>query len=401
VCIRKIRVQYGSICKNFSLSNDSESKELSLTHMWTMFKLYNVSSQLILLLVFASTLAACGSATVEPTASPTVAAQPATATVAPTETAAPTVTVTATQAPTTTVQSQSNKILDVVARAKGLENFVTLLENAGLTDKLQSQAPMTLFLVPNTAWQELPPAVLNNEDLMRQILLNHLVEGSQLMTAMASAGKVQSLNGDELEVLVGQEGGTIQGANVLEADYQAEDGILHLLDTVILPRASITEVMALYPSVAGEQSYAMQGNIHIARGESSPVSYNSIPPTSGPHYSDIVAWQLYEQNFPYEQLVHNLEDGGVILYYQCSAACPELVEQLRTVVQPYFDAGRHVLIAPNDPTWTPTAGVTPHQEMGAPIAVVAWRKLLMLNEVDAEKIRQFIEAYEGIDHHAK
>ena len=169
-----------------------------------MRKFYNLSFQLILLLVIASSVAACGSdpvaPTVEPTAIPAVAAQPATATVAPTNSPVPTVTVAAAQAATTTVQTQSNKILDVLARAKGLENFVTLIENAGLTEKLQSESPVTVFIVPNTAWDDLPPAVLSNDDLMRQILLNHLVAGSQLMPAMATAGKVQSLHGDELAV---------------------------------------------------------------------------------------------------------------------------------------------------------------------------------------------------------
>jgi hypothetical protein len=114
-----------------------------------------------------------------------------------------------------------------------------------------------------------------------------------------------------------------------------------------------------------------------------------------------VAWQLYEQNFPYEQLVHNLEDGGVIIYYQCTGPCPETVEQLRAIAKPFQDAGRHVVVAPNDPTWTLASGTTPHGDMGAPIAVVAWRKLLKLNEVDGTKIGQFIEAFEGIDHHVR
>lgn len=363
-----------------------------------MSKLYlgTLFTPLLLLLGVALGLAGCGAATPEPTAVPPTAPPAATATTPPANTPAP---ITPTQ-PAPTAQAQPNDMLSVIARASGLENFGTLLQSAGLTEELQGNGPMTLFIFPNTAWDELPPAVVNNPDWVRKILLDHIIAGHFLMADMVTAGKVTTL-GDELTVLVGQEGASIQGANVLDADYEATDGVLHLLDTVILPQEVITEVMSLYPTVAGEQTYPMQGNIHIATGQASPVAYTSVPPTSGPHYPNIVAWEVYAEPIRYEQLVHNLEDSGVIIYYQCATACPELVDQVRATIQPYLDEGRRVVVAPNDPTWTLPDGSTPHQDMGAPLAITAWRKLLKLNEVDAEKIRQFIDAFEGIDHHVK
>lgn len=361
------------------------------------FNNLRIGGIVVLLVAIVVGIAACGSDTPTPTATPPAATATSAPTVAPTATAAPT----ATEAAPAPTQPEANDILSVVGRARGLENFVTLLENAGLTEQFQSGEPKTVFVVPNTAWEELPATVRDDADLMASILRNHLVEGRHLMTEMAVSQTVTSLLGESLTVLAGEEGGTVQGSNILDADYEADNGILHLLDTVMLPQDVITEVMALSPSLIGEQTFAMQGNIHIAHGEFSPVAYNSTPPTSGPHYSDIVAWQVYEQNFPYEQLVHNLEDGGILVYYQCAVPCPETVEQLRTIVKPYQDAGRHVVVAPNDPTWTLASGVTPHADMGVPIALVAWRKLLKLNEVDAEKINQFVEAFEGIDHHVR
>jgi uncharacterized surface protein with fasciclin (FAS1) repeats len=366
-----------------------------------MSKLYKFTAVITLTVLVVLGLAACGSATPEapPPPAPTVTSAP---TAEPTPTTAPaaTATVSATAVSTTTM-SAANDILSVVGRARGLENFVTLLDAAGLSGQFQSGEPQTLFVVPNTAWEELPAVVLDDAELMGKILRNHLMAGRHLMPEMVLSRTMTNSLGAPLTVLVGAEGATVQGANVLDADYEADNGILHLLDTVLLPQEVITEVMALYPSVVGEQTFAMQGNLHIAHGQFSPTTYNSTPPTSGPHYPDIVAWQLYEQPFPYEQLVHNLEDGGVIIYYQCADACPDLVEQLRTLVQPYQDVGRHVVVAPNDPTWTLIGDVKPHADMGAPIAVVAWRKLLKLDTVDVEKITQFIEAFEGIDHHVR
>jgi hypothetical protein len=151
--------------------------------------------------------------------------------------------------------------------------------------------------------------------------------------------------------------------------------------------------------VVGETSLASLGNNHIAFGSTSPVAYNSTPPTSGPHYENIVAWGVYNEPQRYEHLVHNLEDGGIVIYYQCADGCPDLVSQLEALVQPYLASGRHVVLAPNDPTWNINGGQALQKDMGATIAVTAWQRILKLDEVDEAKIRAFIERYEGLDHH--
>ena len=151
--------------------------------------------------------------------------------------------------------------------------------------------------------------------------------------------------------------------------------------------------------VVGETTFPTQGNTHIPLGSTSPVEYNSTPPTSGPHYENIVAWGKHDETVRYEHLIHNLEDGGVVVYYQCPEGCPELVAELETVLDPYFAAGRHVVLVPNDPTFSIGTSGPLHKDMGAPIVLTAWRKLLTLDAVDAATITTFIERYEGIDHH--
>lgn len=151
--------------------------------------------------------------------------------------------------------------------------------------------------------------------------------------------------------------------------------------------------------VAGEEALASQGNMHIDFGSPSPITYNSTPPTSGPHYGNIVEWGIYDQPQRYEHLIHNMEDKGVIVYYQCPEGCPELVQQLTEVVQPYITQDRHVVMVPNDPAWSINGGPPLHQDMGARIALTAWQHILKMDEVDSGKIRAFIERYEGIDHH--
>ncbi len=153
--------------------------------------------------------------------------------------------------------------------------------------------------------------------------------------------------------------------------------------------------------VTGEKTLTSQGNSHIDFGGASPLAYNSIPPTSGPHYGNLVAWNVYGPDQPqrYEHLVHNLEDAGVIIYYQCPEACPDLVKQVADIAEPYIRAGKHVIVAPNNPSWTVNNSQPLHQDMGARIALTAWTKILKLDQVDPDKIRKFIDRYEGIDHH--
>ncbi len=154
--------------------------------------------------------------------------------------------------------------------------------------------------------------------------------------------------------------------------------------------------------VGDEESLPTLGNTHIPQGSTSPIQYNSTPPTSGPHYPGLAPWAVYREPVRYEQLIHNLEDGGVIIYYQCEDNCPELVDQLDAYARPLIAAGRHLVVVRNDPTWTGDEGsVTPlHKDMGAQIALVAWQRIDKFDGFDEARIRAFFERYEGIDHHS-
>jgi len=130
-------------------------------------------------------------------------------------------------------------------------------------------------------------------------------------------------------------------------------------------------------------SVADQGNRHLASPSEAHEPYNTEPPTSGPHLSYLAPWGVHTRPIVRELQVHNLEDGGVVVQYNCE--CPALVEKLKAIVQ-RFD--RYVILAPY-PGMKPT------------IALTAWTRLDTLDEVDEARITRFIEAYRGIDHHRK
>jgi hypothetical protein len=131
---------------------------------------------------------------------------------------------------------------------------------------------------------------------------------------------------------------------------------------------------------------ASLGNQHITQAEVGLITYNSDPPTSGPHFPNLARWGIHDKPIPKELQVHNLEDGGVLVQYSCDQAAPDcrsLVEKLSKIVELYG----HAILAP-------------YPGMSHKIALTAWSRIDKFDDFDEKRIRTFIESYMGIDHHA-
>jgi len=126
-----------------------------------------------------------------------------------------------------------------------------------------------------------------------------------------------------------------------------------------------------------------QGNAHITEDQIGQVTYNTSPPTSGPHLGSLAPWGMHDQPIANELQVHNLEDGGVIVHYSCVEGCPDLVAQLEEIVGHYQEG---VILEP-------------YPEMATRIALTAWQRVDQFDEFDEERIVDFIQAYRGDDHH--
>jgi hypothetical protein len=129
------------------------------------------------------------------------------------------------------------------------------------------------------------------------------------------------------------------------------------------------------------QAVTDMGNPHIQPPQT--ARYNSIPPTSGPHYQQIAQWGIHDEPIPNELQVHNLEDGGVMVQYNCEQGCEDLVEQLSAVVGRYDE---QVILAP-------------YPGMESRIALTAWGRIDAFDEFDEDRVARFAEAFRGIDHH--
>jgi hypothetical protein len=127
-----------------------------------------------------------------------------------------------------------------------------------------------------------------------------------------------------------------------------------------------------------------QGAGHIPTGQN--ASYNSVPPTSGEHWSSAspaapAPWGIKDTTLRNEQAVHNLEHGGIVIAYNPSLSSAEL-DRLKGIVRTLMNGTYRKIILQPYPAVT-----------DAKVAVTAWRWLLKLQSVDQIQIVQFVRAH--------
>lgn len=131
---------------------------------------------------------------------------------------------------------------DIVALASetpDLSTLVTAVKAAGLVETLQGEGPFTVFAPTNDAFAKLPKGVLDalllpkNKEALTSILTYHVVPG-EVMAADVKDGKVKTVEGADI-TLSTKDGVTVNGAKVVQADVVASNGVVHVIDAVLLP----------------------------------------------------------------------------------------------------------------------------------------------------------------------
>jgi uncharacterized surface protein with fasciclin (FAS1) repeats len=146
----------------------------------------------------------------------------------------------ATDAPTTDAPAEPGTIVDVATEAGAFTTLLAAVEAAGLVETLQGDGPFTVFAPTDDAFAAVPADVLEklllpeNVEVLKSILLYHVVSGAAVTSDQVAAGPVEMANGDSAEITV--DGGVkIDGANVVTVDVTASNGVIHVIDAVIIP----------------------------------------------------------------------------------------------------------------------------------------------------------------------
>jgi uncharacterized surface protein with fasciclin (FAS1) repeats len=141
----------------------------------------------------------------------------------------------------------SEKPKDIVDTAVAAGSFTTLvaaLKAAGLVEALQGEGPFTVFAPTDEAFAALPAGTLDSllkpesKDTLTAILLYHVVPGKVMSSDITGNIAAETLEGTTVAVSAANGGVTVNGANVVAADIVASNGVIHVVDAVILPASA-------------------------------------------------------------------------------------------------------------------------------------------------------------------
>jgi len=136
------------------------------------------------------------------------------------------------------VAAQAKDIVDTAVAAGSFKTLVTALRAAGLVDTLKGKGPFTVFAPTDEAFAKIPKAdldaLLKDKAKLTAVLTYHVVSG-EVLAKDIKPGKVKTVQGSEL-TLSTTGGLTVDGAKVIKADIVADNGVIHVIDTVLMPR---------------------------------------------------------------------------------------------------------------------------------------------------------------------
>ena len=138
--------------------------------------------------------------------------------------------------------SQAGDIVDVAASNKSFSTLVTAVKAAGLVETLKGEGPYTVFAPTDEAFAKLLKGTLENllkpenKQKLVAILTYHVVSG-KVMAKDVKSGKVKTASGSSFKMKVSKKGVWVDNAKVVATDVKADNGVIHVIDAVILPKS--------------------------------------------------------------------------------------------------------------------------------------------------------------------
>lgn len=136
------------------------------------------------------------------------------------------------------VASFAADIVDTAVAAGQFKTLVKAVQEAGLVDTLKGPGPFTVFAPTDAAFAKLPAgtldALLKDKKKLAQILTYHVVPG-KVMAADVKAGEVKTVEGENLTVSMQGKNVMVNNAKVTKTDIAASNGVIHVIDTVVMP----------------------------------------------------------------------------------------------------------------------------------------------------------------------
>lgn len=136
-------------------------------------------------------------------------------------------------------QAAQKDIVDTAIEAGQFKTLVKLVQEAGLVDALRGEGPFTVFAPNDKAFARLTneqvEALLKDKDALRQVLLYHVVEGRVTSKEVVNLKSAKTLQGQEITIRVVDGTVYVNNAIVTTVDIETKNGVIHIIDTPILP----------------------------------------------------------------------------------------------------------------------------------------------------------------------
>ena len=132
-------------------------------------------------------------------------------------------------------------IVDTAVAAGQFKTLAAALQAAGLVDTLKGPGPFTVFAPTDAAFAALPAGTVEtllkpeNRDRLAAILTYHVVPGKVMAASVAGMDSATSVQGGKLDIAASADGVTVDGARVTATDVAASNGVIHVIDTVLMP----------------------------------------------------------------------------------------------------------------------------------------------------------------------
>jgi len=133
-------------------------------------------------------------------------------------------------------------IVDVAAANGSFSTLVAAVKAAGLVDTLKGDGPFTVFAPTDEAFAKLPAGTVENllksenKDKLTAILTYHVVSGKVMAADVVKLDSATTVQGQSVNVTTNDGSVMINNANVVKADVKASNGVIHVIDTVLLPK---------------------------------------------------------------------------------------------------------------------------------------------------------------------
>jgi transforming growth factor-beta-induced protein len=138
--------------------------------------------------------------------------------------------------------AEKKDIVDTAVAAGSFKTLATALKAAGLIEALKGKGPFTVFAPTDEAFAKLPPGTVetllepDNKEKLISILKYHVVPGRVYSEDAVAAKKATTLQGGDLSIIVSDGQAMVNGAKIVATDIDASNGVIHVIDSVILPK---------------------------------------------------------------------------------------------------------------------------------------------------------------------